>query len=353
MIDYLGRLETRGHKVYRLKAITKPNELNDVEDGIRDYFKTHKSRNYVVTDCDIALDSKGDVLDVYSYMLDKFPEANVVGPMLRIDDIPDHYPLKGDIITGRLGMHKGFHSQPMKIRKCGDKEIRYINAPIDTTFGMYRMGSKWSRLQNGIRVYDPYWARHLDWYINPDTMTDDQIYYMNHASKNISTWARIPRKPRPTEFPYGVVEPAKNQENANRVLRDYFNIAGKLGIRTCLAYGTCLGLVRDGGYIPGDNDIDVIATIPMVTPDLADALKGNGFERGMTFTYPTTSNTHFHRDEVLLDIFFREPKGFYKEFDKVKYENKYYPVPHPVGDYLSECYTHWKVKMDEAGKGGV
>ena len=60
------------------------------------------------------------------------------------------------------------------------------------------------------------------------------------------------------KYPYGIVGPSTIPETADRVLDEFFQIAKQLKIRTCLSAGLCLGFVRDGGYIEGDNDLDVI-----------------------------------------------------------------------------------------------
>jgi len=152
-------------------------------------------------------------------------------------------------------------------------------------------------------------------------------------------------------FPYGIKEPAKIPDVADKVLIEYFQIAKELKIPTCLAYGTCLGFVRDGGYIPSDNDLDVVAVTVtnMPIPALSEALIKAGFKRGVTFPLPM-NNVHFHKDGILVDIFFRKPEKFYAELDHVAYKGKDYAVPHPVEEYLSACYTDWKVKSGEMSK---
>lgn len=153
-----------------------------------------------------------------------------------------------------------------------------------------------------------------------------------------------------SRHPYGIIDPSKIPETADRILDEFFQITKKLEIRACLAYGTCLGFVRDKKYIIGDNDLDVIAVCdPKQKNMLSQSLQKAGFAKGRTFP----ANNHFPKDKILLDIWFRESKGFYFKFGNVKYKGKVYSIPHPVGDYLTACYTVWKTKANIHGRGHV
>ena len=190
IIEFLKDLESKRIKVYWAEKVTNQEGLNALDENIQDYFRTHPKTNYIVTDNDIALDNvEGDILEVYSYLLGTISEINVVGTMLRIDDIPNCYPYKKDLINGKRGLHKMFHLAPRHTINYKGKEIKYISAFIDTTFGMYRKGTHWHRGQRGIRTCSPYSSKHLDWYICPENLTDDQKYYMEHSSKAISHWS--------------------------------------------------------------------------------------------------------------------------------------------------------------------
>jgi len=150
------------------------------------------------------------------------------------------------------------------------------------------------------------------------------------------------------QYPYGILEPADIPEIADKILDEFFQITRQLKIRACLAYGLCLGLVRDGSYIEGDNDLDVIVIgNGEEKTRLAAILEKNGFTQGRSFSSPY-NNTHFHKDRILVDIYFRKLKRFYSDFDSVQYGKKTYPTPGPIEEYLSACYSNWKIKEDEA-----
>lgn len=189
-LEFLKHLNHKKVKIYWKKKINHKFDLrrNNINGIIQDYFKDHPKSNYVVTDPDIALDNvEGDVLNVYNYLLESLPKVNVVGPMLRIDDIPDYYPKKKKLISS--SRHVKFHSSKVHIIQYKDKAIKYIFAPIDTTFGMFRAGTHWMALRSGSRVLSPYSAKHLDWYLDPENLTQDQKYYREHASKKIAHWS--------------------------------------------------------------------------------------------------------------------------------------------------------------------
>lgn len=186
-IEYLKELEYVNIKIYWRKRIRASKGLNEVDKNIQDYFMTHPASNYVVTDPDIALDAvDGDILDVYSYLLEAIPRISVVGAALRIDDIPEHYRNKERIYTRHEG--RFWTKEPHSIQ-YEDKIIKYVPTFIDSTFGMSRAGSSWKRRKKGILVRHPYSARHLDWYLDLENPTPDQAYYMTHASRQIAHWS--------------------------------------------------------------------------------------------------------------------------------------------------------------------
>ncbi len=155
---------------------------------IERWYQENDSEYYIVTDPDIELDhTNGDILEFYKYLLELFPRVQVVGPMLRIDDIPDCYPRKQDV----LKRHAAFwNTQPFRVEYNG-RFFEVQGAFIDTTFGMYRKAFRFKNYNPGIRTCPPYAARHLDWYLDPENMTEDQIYYAANASPKIVHWGLI------------------------------------------------------------------------------------------------------------------------------------------------------------------
>ena len=262
-IEYLNELEDGGVKVYWGKQIGKPPSLNKINKYIQDYFKTHPASNYVVTDPDILLDNvNSDILEIYSRLLDVLPEIEVVGPMLRIDDIPDYYPLKEQLLSN--SRHEKFHAQPRHIISLKKQRVKYIFAKIDTTFGMFRAGSQWRRLQAGIRTFAPYSAKHLDWYIDPQNLTDDQRYYMQSASR-VAHWSKWELKIQ--DAIKSIMDNIEDEfviTSTGTVSREVYNyrdrvknfyVMGSLGASLGIGLGLALNTKQGVVVIAGDGDI--------------------------------------------------------------------------------------------------
>lgn len=181
MVAYLKELEAQGTKVaWRTEPADRVEMLDGVSETIEAWYRDHDAPFYAVTDPDVALeDNTGVALTLYAELLRRHPKATVVGPMLRVDDIPDFNPFKQNAIDTWHALYDGV--TPLE-EKFKGRTVRLLAGPIDTTFGMYRGNFTFHRLNRGYSVMPPYGAWHLDWYLDPRALTDDQTYYMRHAS---------------------------------------------------------------------------------------------------------------------------------------------------------------------------
>ena len=123
----------------------------------------------------------GFVLDLIKTMEKYHFNICKVGFALRIDDLPQHYPLKEKVIK----WEKQFWTK--KVNKTDN--IYY--AEIDTTFALYKPFYKRTKFQNffnkGIRIGGDFTCMHGGWYIDPNNMTDEQINYFR-TSNSSSSW---------------------------------------------------------------------------------------------------------------------------------------------------------------------
>lgn len=114
-LDYLDQLEAQGVRVVgSKKRVAQAEMLNEVRGTVQQWYREHDAPYYVVTDPDIELEpGPGDILQFYAHLLRKHPGAQVMGPMLRIDDVPDSYPLKKEVL--RRHTDQFWHKRPTKV----------------------------------------------------------------------------------------------------------------------------------------------------------------------------------------------------------------------------------------------
>lgn len=184
-IHFLKQQEKKGTKVYWSNLNNHKLVLNKVKDYLK---QNPQCKYFVITDPDIELDKvNSNILEYYQFLLEKYKVMSV-GPMLRIDDIPNYYPKKQSAIEGHT--RQFWHKTPKKVKFQGNMyNIQF--SPIDTTFQLFSKKNIPTNFPNTncIRCYKPYSARHLDWYIDPNNMSRDQIYYSNKAT-SIAHWGK-------------------------------------------------------------------------------------------------------------------------------------------------------------------
>ncbi len=188
LLSYYSELQSRGSTIFFAGSLRGNNAdaLNIVSDYIESCKAKFSSAYYAVTDPDISLESaKDDALALYAYLLDQYPSVKIAGPMLRISDIPPDYPAREFLFKRQIGLF--WHKIPRSVAWKG-KTVYFQFAPIDTTFGLVRSSTVYRRLLDGIRVYYPYEALHLDWYLSDANMTQDQIHYIKTANPDNARW---------------------------------------------------------------------------------------------------------------------------------------------------------------------
>jgi hypothetical protein len=142
-------------------------------------------RHFVISDPDVVPDDDcpPDAIEHFLDLLDRYPEIDKVGFGLRIDDLPDGYPLAGDV-------------RAWESRFWTDEiEPGVYRADIDTTFALYRPLERRHREDRSLRTGSPYLARHTPWYVAPGDMTDEDRWYRAHVEPSTANWdrERLPR----------------------------------------------------------------------------------------------------------------------------------------------------------------
>lgn len=134
---------------------------------------------YIVTDPDVIPTDECLANKPIEHLISvhkKHPSYQKVGLGLKIDDLPEHYPLKKEVIS--------WESQFWKT------EIKpgIFEAGVDTTFALYKPGTFLYTLHPSLRTGEPYVARHMPWYNDPSKQTDEDKYYKFRANANVTSW---------------------------------------------------------------------------------------------------------------------------------------------------------------------
>lgn len=165
LLEFLERSE---HDVIRLDSNLGPLALFDDDR----FTETLASQKFIYTDCDILpMGVPSDALDLFDSLLERYPVVDKVGFGLRIDDLPDDYPL-AELVReweGRFWLD--------------EIEPNVFFAPVATTFALYRPGRNYLEIDKpALRTGGAYVARHHTWYTAEADLGDDERHYRNRAS---------------------------------------------------------------------------------------------------------------------------------------------------------------------------
>lgn len=170
LIDFLNGTDCQVLELRRNMAQKAPWAAGIIKVLLPDDF-------YAVTDPDIipTTESK-DALRHFYEVHKRFPHYLKVGFGLRINDLPEQYALKNDVIK--------WESQFWKYRL----EEGIYEAGVDTTFAVYKPHTYKYILRPSIRTGEPYTARHLPWYSDSSQLTDEDIFYRLRADQSVNSW---------------------------------------------------------------------------------------------------------------------------------------------------------------------
>jgi hypothetical protein len=136
---------------------------------------------FILNDSDVApaANCPVDITGMLDEVLERYPRHTKAGLSLRIDDLPDFYAFKDQVLAWE---------KPFWETKLPDG---HYEAAIDTTFALYRPGihcdeDRWWR---SIRTAPPYSAVHLPWYQNTANITPEDAYYQRAVAGISSQWS--------------------------------------------------------------------------------------------------------------------------------------------------------------------
>jgi hypothetical protein len=119
-----------------------------------------------------------DAIEYFGEILDAYPDRTKVGFGLMIDDLPDCYKFKDEVVV----WESQFWEQALA--------PRLYDAPIDTTFALYRQPGQHG-IGQSIRTGYPYVARHTPWYLDHSSLPEDEAFYRERADgSDVNHWGR-------------------------------------------------------------------------------------------------------------------------------------------------------------------
>jgi len=133
--------------------------------------------HFIVTDPDVipVEECPDDAVDYFFDILNKENDITKAGFGLRIDDLPDSFRFKNEVIQYETRFWDKKHHPD------------YNRSPIDTTFALYKPNST-PDISFSIRTCYPYVARHMPWYVDSHNLTEEETYYREHAIDSITSW---------------------------------------------------------------------------------------------------------------------------------------------------------------------
>lgn len=144
-------------------------------------------RRFVYTDPDVVPveECPQDVVRRFDELLDRHGDVTKVGFGLVIDDLPDHYRFRPEVVEWESQFW-----EPSRVVEPG-----VFRAPIDTTFALYRSWSSGVPPIDALRTGPPYVARHVTWYIDSESPPDEETFYADRLARatpesvGTSTWS--------------------------------------------------------------------------------------------------------------------------------------------------------------------
>jgi len=143
-------------------------------------FEQFKNNYYVYSDPDILLQKdcpKDFVYQLYIH-LNNYSGKEKAGVALKIDDLPDCYKFKNDVINW----------EQVNWKKPLNKNV--YDALVDTTLALYKPLAYGNAEEcSAIRVAGKLAAQHLPWYDDANNISEEELFYKNNAKSTSSYWS--------------------------------------------------------------------------------------------------------------------------------------------------------------------
>lgn len=145
-----------------------------------DIYKRFIKDYYVYTDSDVVPieNCPSDFMNFFWETLKNNPAVQKVGFSLKIDDLPNSFKNKNDVIKWEEQFYEN---------KVGDK---YFKGFIDTTFALYRPFMQAGKGALMYRSAHPYQAYHMPWYVDSSNLSEEERFYIANAATS-THWTKL------------------------------------------------------------------------------------------------------------------------------------------------------------------
>lgn len=140
------------------------------------------SQWYVFNDSDIIpLESVPDdfIQDLVDFAI-KYQRPKV-GMSIKIDDIDLNYPLNAWVHS--------YESTYWTNGIVDETGVELYPHPVDTTFAVHAPNVLPTWNGHALRVGVPYVVKHAPFYYNPESLPEDEKYYLSHMNRESSNWS--------------------------------------------------------------------------------------------------------------------------------------------------------------------
>lgn len=143
-----------------------------------DIHKQFENNYFVYSDSDVVptKECPNNFLQIFLDRMKMDKDLMKVGLSLRIDDLPDHFANKNEVIK--------WESQYFK----DEVDDQFYLANIDTTFALYRPFMTGGASRNKMyRSKSPIEAYHMPWYNDSSNLSEEELFYIENA-KTSTHW---------------------------------------------------------------------------------------------------------------------------------------------------------------------